>query len=538
MIRQFKIYFIFFLIFNIKALHSQVNKEWIVRYGADGIDGGNSIVTDDSGNVYVTGSDGGPTNYDFVTIKYSTSGMQRWVARYNEAGNSSDGAYSIKIDNEGNVIVTGESVGIGTGADYTTIKYNTSGVQQWVARYSTIGNRRDASYAVAIDNSNNIYASGESANNIGGIDYLTIKYNSSGNQLWIAKYNQGQNSSNRAFAITCDSKGNVYVIGVSDGDFATVKYNSSGVQQWVARYNGDINDNDEGKAIAVDALGNVYVSGSSVGAMFYYDYATVKYNSSGIEQWVRRYNGTSNFQDQLRSMIVDEIGNVYITGNGTETCHGYDFVTIKYSTNGDTLWKASYHNGPNDIAFAIALDNYGSVYVTGESDGNATGEDYATVKYDSAGIQQWVMRYDHSGMFGDYPASIAADQNGSVYVTGQSNRDMLTIKYSQLTGVSSNFSKIPKEFFLSQNYPNPFNPVTKLGFGIFPKGRIRAKLGFVSLKVFNVMGEEVTTLVNENKSPGIYEVEFDGSHYPSGIYFYSLEIDGNLIDTKRMILLK
>ncbi len=523
---------ILFLMFRMNVLHSQVNQEWVARYGNTETDGGNSIVTDDSGNVYVTGSDGGPTNYDFVTIKYSTSGMQRWVARYNEAGNSSDGAYSIKIDNEGNVIVTGESVGIGTGADYTTIKYNTSGVQQWVARYSTIGNRRDASYAVAIDNSNNIYASGESANNIGGIDYLTIKYNSSGNQLWIAKYNQGQNSSNRAFAITCDSKGNVYVTGVSDGDFATVKYNSSGVQQWVGRYNGEMNDNDEGKAIDVDNLGNVYVSGSSVGAMFYYDYATVKYNSSGIEQWARRYNGTSNFQDQLRSMIIDKIGNVYVTGNGTEIGEGYNFVTIKYNKDGDTLWKASYHNGLNDIAFATALDKFGNVYITGESDGNGTGEDYATVKYDSSGIQQWVKRYDYSGLYGDYPSSITVDNNGSVYVTGQSNRDILTIKYSQLTGTSTNLSEIPTNYTLNQNYPNPFNPVTIIQYAIPVNGK------FVRLKAYDVLGNEVAELVNEKKNARSYQAEFDGSNHASGIYFYSLEIDGNIIDTKKMILLK
>ena len=90
---------------------------------------------------------------------------------------------------------------------------------------------------------------------------------------------------------------------------------------------------------------------------------------------------------------------------------------------------------------------------------------------------------------------------------------------------------IPGKFYLSQNYPNPFNPVTDLEFGI-------SDLGFVSLKVHDALGNEVAVLVNEKKNRGSYEVEFDGSSYASGIYFYSLYVDGVPIDTKRMVLLK
>ncbi|HMS64387.1 MAG TPA: agmatine deiminase family protein [Ignavibacteria bacterium] len=85
-------------------------------------------------------------------------------------------------------------------------------------------------------------------------------------------------------------------------------------------------------------------------------------------------------------------------------------------------------------------------------------------------------------------------------------------------------------FMLSQNYPNPFNPVTNLEFGI-------SELGFVSLKVYDILGNEVATLVNEKKNSGIYRVKFDGSNLSSGIYFYKLEA-GNFTETKRMILLK
>ncbi|MFI5407468.1 MAG: T9SS type A sorting domain-containing protein, partial [Nitrososphaerales archaeon] len=91
-------------------------------------------------------------------------------------------------------------------------------------------------------------------------------------------------------------------------------------------------------------------------------------------------------------------------------------------------------------------------------------------------------------------------------------------------------SNLPVEFALFQNYPNPFNPVTSIQYVV-------SSSQFVTLKVFDVLGNEIATLVNEEKHPGIFEVEFDGMELPSGIYFYKLKA-GNFIETKKMILIK
>ncbi|MBT8383428.1 MAG: T9SS type A sorting domain-containing protein, partial [Ignavibacteria bacterium] len=103
-----------------------------------------------------------------------------------------------------------------------------------------------------------------------------------------------------------------------------------------------------------------------------------------------------------------------------------------------------------------------------------------------------------------------------------------TIDFS-LTNVQETTSKI-RAYELFHNYPNPFNPTTKIEFQI-------EDLGFVDLKVYDVLGNEVATLVNEEKSAGIYEVEFNGSELTSGIYFYQLKA-GNFVETKKMIVLK
>jgi len=113
-----------------------------------------------------------------------------------------------------------------------------------------------------------------------------------------------------------------------------------------------------------------------------------------------------------------------------------------------------------------------------------------------------------------------------------------TFEYSNIIEVTID---APSIFSLEQNYPNPFNPTTKIKYEIplsppLLKGESEAG-GFVTLKVYDVLGNEVATLVNEEKPSGTYEVEFGGTNLPSGIYFYQLKT-GSFSETKKMVLLK
>jgi hypothetical protein len=209
---------------------------------------------------------------------------------------------------------------------------------------------------------------------------------------WVARYNGPANSSDLGFAMAVDSSGNVYVTGSSDGsgtgrDYATIKYDSSGNQLWAARYNGTGNSSDSARAIAVDSSGNVYVTGQSHGVGNVDDYATVKYDgNNGNELWVARYDGPENDDDWGEAIALDSSGNVYVTGGSYSSGTDADYATVKYDTNGNELWVARY-NGPANSSdsplgpLAIALDNIGNVYVTGESYGSGTDYDYATIKY-------------------------------------------------------------------------------------------------------------------------------------------------------------
>jgi len=90
--------------------------------------------------------------------------------------------------------------------------------------------------------------------------------------------------------------------------------------------------------------------------------------------------------------------------------------------------------------------------------------------------------------------------------------------------------EMPNDYYLSQNYPNPFNPSTEIRYSI-PQSSI------VVIKVFCILGNEIETLVNEEKSVGSYEFEFNATNLPSGIYFYRLQA-GSFVETKKMVLMK
>jgi uncharacterized delta-60 repeat protein len=433
-------------------------QKWVQRYNnqAGGSDLASALAVDRNGNVHVTGSISRKiTGLDFTTFKYDNNGERIWKKTYDGPIEGADQANAMALDGDGNVYVTGYSEGNGTGKDFATIKYDDDGNTKWSKRYNGPGNGLDQANAIAVDKKGNVYVTGPGAGNGTGSDYTTIKYDAAGNTKWIKRYNGPANFIDESNAIAVDENGNVYVTGGSfssgiSGDYATVKYDANGNEQWVARYNGPENFEDEATALVTDAFGNVYVTGRSYGTGTGQDYATLKYNTAGVLQWEARFhNPAFFFDDEATDIAVDISGNVYVTG-----LSGDDYGTVKYNAAGVQQWVMLYNGPANsfDQATALALDNLGNVYVTGRSTGNDSnfGEDYATVKYNAAGVQQWVARYDGPGKRNDIAKAIAVDNNGNVYVTGQSwgngtSEDYATIKYEQTPLITARSATSPEQ---------------------------------------------------------------------------------------------
>jgi len=287
------------------------------------------------------------------------------------------------------VYVTGHSFGatqVGGSAtrDYATVKYDgETGTELWHARYDAGPDDGTYPRAIAVDEEGNVYVTGWSVRSGTGWDAATVKYDKDGNELWVARYNGPGNAPDEGVDIAVDKNRNVYVTGWSVGsgtghDFATIKYDgATGTQLWIDRY--DLGIYDGGERIAVDSAGNVYVTGPCWDIL--YDYATMKYDTNGNRLWVDIYNGPGNSNDYATDIAVDSCGNVYVTGRSMGIGTGFDYATVMYDSAGNRVCVACYDAGPNDRAIDIALDLAGNVYVTGQSYGSGTNNDYATLKY-------------------------------------------------------------------------------------------------------------------------------------------------------------
>ncbi len=265
-------------------------------------------------------------------------------------------------------------------------------------------------------------------------------------EAWVRRYHGAGYGDDRAIAVATDSTGNVYVTGSSFGsthnvsEYATIKYDSEGNQLWLARYHFRFNYGDEPVALALDAGGNAYVTGKACtaaaikGACTKYAYGTIKYDPQGQLLWAAEYQAAGG--DGLALAIaVDAAGNSYVTGSCRFLPYPYppggsDYSTIKYDTDGNVVWTARYHGGPStslDGATAIAVDIQGNAYVTGGIGSGDRDVQYATIKYDADGSEVWVAH--HPGRGG---TALARDADGNVYVTGLTLYpfyNYLTIKY-------------------------------------------------------------------------------------------------------------
>ena len=366
--------------------------------------GKRSLATDGAGNSYVTGTYWPATNNspDFVTSKYDPNGRKLWSSFFNGPADASAGlppGYSydapsgLAVDGAGNVYVTGFSAGFAVTGDYVTIKYDSNGALRWVRRYNGTGNsqdRQDRAIAIVVDAVGNVYVTGWSVSASNRQDYLTIKYDPEGNQLWTARFDGPFHSVDEPAALAVDAMGNVYVTGGSvgsancagDGDWScrditTIKYDALGNQLWVARRER-LGRLAEATDIAVDIAGNVYVSGS-------YDVGIIKYDANGNELWTSDFGADSTyFSASSAAMALDNAGNAYVTGTSRFPAPP-SYWTSKHDSGGNRLWSVGYR-GPGSwghFANALAVDETGSVHVTGSSATNDAqfSDDFATIKY-------------------------------------------------------------------------------------------------------------------------------------------------------------
>jgi hypothetical protein len=218
------------------------------------------------------------------------------------------------------------------------------------------------------------------------------------------------------------------------------------------------------------------------------------------------------------------------------TCVSYYFGFANYSVYGTT--NGWFSIGPDNIDYYLILGEWNFIAVTFDTgfvnlyyNGDLIYTDTTVIKYTSLGEYGTddihIGRY-HSGYSG-YSFKGGLDEI-RIYNRALSESEVNDI-YNQVTAVEENeIGVLPTNYYLTQNYPNPFNPTSTIKFQI-------PELSFVSLKVYDVLGNEIETIVNEEKPTGSYKVEFNANGLPSGVYFYQLKAS-DYVETKKMLLMK
>lgn len=284
------------------------------------------------------------------------------------------------------------------------------GKELWVRHYVAQQDEKDSeATGMTTDPAGNIYLSGFVQTEKNDTDFLTLKYGNDGSLLWHKRYNGIANDSDRARSIAVDKNGNVYVTGESYGgdrekgqtqwDFATVKYDPNGTEQWVRRFNGPPNKDDYAVGVGVDAVGNIYVTGTSRAPDKTASYILIKYSPTGQTLWTQNCNPNSSSpyaaDGVIHSFVVGENGDTYSASETILTDsygkHDIDFLTSRYDHNGNLIWQRRYSgdaNG-NDKGLRIALDNTGNVYVAGIS--------FLGKEKNSSGEHTLLVKYDHNG---------------------------------------------------------------------------------------------------------------------------------------------
>lgn len=411
----------------------------------------------------------------------------KWAVK---AGSNSSYEYvnSVASDLLGNTYITGiygNNFSIGAfpltntnGDDVFIAKYDNLGNVLWAN--SAVGNGTQKSNSIAVDNAGNCYIAGYYDNKIfftnidslektgWGYNIFVVKYNADGDFVW-AKEVTG--SSNKyGYGIDVDNSGNCYItghyegtatfenvtlntynhsyIGAYDQEVFLAKYNTDGILQWAKSYGGT--NADYGKAIKVDDEGNSFITGFFAQKAYFgsdsiisdenkYNLFLAKISNNGDLQWVKKSGGASNIYP--RAIDIDNGGNSYISGfysdsavigsNILRSRGGDEIFIVKFNNLGIVEWAKTGGSIHNDQSRAIAVDDEGFVYITGEYGylySNAIFEndtinsngatDVFLVKYNSNGEVVWANSYGNSNNY-DIGKTLAIDGDDNLIIAGE-----------------------------------------------------------------------------------------------------------------------
>jgi len=350
-----------------------------------------------------------------------------WSRTFAGVDASGDSAEDVVATARRTVYVTGSLSG--GGRDLSLIKY-VDGVETWARTYDGPAHGEDGAFAVAARGTA-IYTAGQRETKSGDADLLLIRWNSSGDRVWTRAYDSGARDYDSGRDVAVDGDGNVTVTGTSTSvtggaDWVVISYKADGTRRWVARYDGPAHESDEVRKMVLDSAGNVYVAGYSNSATSGQDALVIKYSKTGTRRWARRYNGTADAVDEASSLHARPGGGVYVAGTTHSTLTGYDGLLLAYSAAGTRLVAIAESGGfSTDVTEAQAFNDLevlpGGDILCGGYDArfaDGYGIDRFRAQYSPAGAWSGNV-WEHSpGAGNEWITDLAKDSQGGIYITG------------------------------------------------------------------------------------------------------------------------
>ncbi len=434
--------FIALLISNkITAQNPVVFEDWTTANGTQNMFVKSFTETDANKNVYIGGATvNGSGDYDMLLSKYDPRGVLLWTQQYGGAGNGDDGASAICFGDSGNVYITGTVYTSSTNLnDCVVLKYDKNGNLKWLQTFNGTASNLDAGTDICIDANYNVYVGGTCTQTGTLQDFLVLKYNKYGQLLWNNSYD-GIGMMDISNKISLND-GVVIVAGGTQTnptkwEYAITKFlQTTGAFSSVTTTNSSGNGIDKVTDLVTDQDGNIYVTGGIVNAGTGYDYHTVKLDSNLVVQWAATYNGNDDLDDMANAIEIDDAGHVFVTGYSTTTNQGTDIVTIRYSSTGTQQGIHTYNDPDNgdDSGEDMLIDDSGNVYISGYAF-NGSNLDYHTFKLQSNATLIWEINYDGIYSKDDKAMDLCLDDDGDLIVVGQCDNgdneySFITIKY-------------------------------------------------------------------------------------------------------------
>ena len=549
------VFFAFVSISNAQWSNDPTENNPICLHG--GIQLPNQILIDDSGGAIIVWSDPYYNYIDDIFVQRINSlGEVDWTdggVDICSAGGDQNFPRMI-TDGSGGAIIAWEDSRNSFAPDIYAQKINSSGDAQWKQNgviICTADGRQDNLQIVSDGSGGAIITWKDGRSGSNNVDIYAQRINSLGEVDWTEDgVNICSISDNYILPpqIVTDDSGGAIIIWSDDrnGIYNTFaqKIDSSGEVKW--KINGIQVSTTTGSPVVSDGLGGAIFTTIYDPDGTNPDIYAQKINSLGEVQWGSEGIAVcKDTLDQRNPKIVnDDSGGVIITWEDERD--GGKIYAQRISSFGKVQWTNNgvpVSTAVGDLRSQIVKDGSGGVIVTWEDFRNGSDNtDIYAQKINSSGEVQWTS--------GGVPVSIAAsnqlfpqltnDASGGAIITwndlrnGNDNADIYAQKVDALgnigiVGVEKGI-ELPLKYSISQNYPNPFNPTTTIGYKLTNRGK-------VILKVYDVLGDEVAILVDQEQEAGNYSIEFDGEKLSSGVYFYKI-VAGRFTQTKKMILLR